>query len=604
MICRINHFIQLINIKGGGLLMKLIQIKNLSFNYYSFDEELQQKISHQALNDISIDIDEGSFVAILGHNGSGKSTLAQHLNGIYKSSKGDVLINGLNTKDDEHIWDIKKTVNMVFQNPDNQIVTTIVQDDVAFGPENLGLPRDEIISRINFALDAVNMQEFRHSNISNLSGGQKQRIAIAGVLAMLPKCIVLDEPTAMLDPKGRQDIISTIKKLNKEKGITIVLITHYMEEVVDVDRLIIMEKGSVILDDTPINVFQNIDLLKSINLTVPISMEITHKLNELGHKITNDMLDINDFINKLIDIGIDKDYPEIECIHSLPSDEKIRLSKVSYTYSPNTVFEKLALSDINLTINRGDFFGIIGHTGSGKSTLIQMLNALTKPSVGDIFINRENIYKNKISLKHIRQQIGVVFQYPEYQLFEETVYKDVAFAPTNLGFSKEEIDQKVCHSLDIVGLDKSYYNKSPFELSGGEKRRVAIAGVLAMSPDVLVFDELTAGLDPHSRDEILRQIKDMQTSLNMTIVLVSHSMEDIAKVCNKLLVLNNGKIVFNTSLDEVFKNGKILENIGLDIPKYSKLFHMLNDGGYNFPTNVYTSDQCVNILNEILHKNI
>lgn len=583
--------------------MKFLQIKNLSFNYVSHNEETGEKTSYKAIDNISLDIEEGSFVAILGHNGSGKSTLAKHLSGILKGHQGEVLVEGLSTTDEKNMWDIRKKVGMVFQNPDNQIVATIVEDDVAFGAENLGLEREEIKKRIDFGLNAVNMQDFRHSTTSNLSGGQKQRIAIAGILAMEPKCIVLDEPTAMLDPRGRKEVIETIKKLNKEKGITIVLITHYMEEVIDADRLIIMEKGKVVLDDIPLNVFKNVEKIKELKLDVPESMEIIYNLNKKGHNIPLDSLSIEDLAKKLINIGFNKSiYEHIENNIEQEQEEKIKLKDIKYIYSPKTVFEKIALDNINLTINKGDFLGIIGHTGSGKSTLIQMFNALIKPSFGQVYINREEIYSNNKPLKDIRQKVGVVFQYPEYQLFEETVYKDVAFAPINMGLSKEEVDKRVKEALNTVFIDESYYNKSPFELSGGEKRRVAIAGILAMKPEVLIFDELTAGLDPYGREEILSQIKYMQQKLDTTIVLVSHSMDDVSKTCNKVFVLNNGNMALNGMVTQVFENGKMLESIGLDIPKCSKLFHILNENGFNFNTNIFTIDKCVDILNKTLNK--
>ncbi len=583
--------------------MKFLQIKNLSFNYVSHNEETGEKTSYKAIDNISLDIEEGSFVAILGHNGSGKSTLAKHLSGILKGHEGEVLVEGLSTTDEKNMWDIRKKVGMVFQNPDNQIVATIVEDDVAFGAENLGLEREEIKKRIDFGLNAVNMQDFRHSTTSNLSGGQKQRIAIAGILAMEPKCIVLDEPTAMLDPRGRKEVIETIKKLNKEKGITIVLITHYMEEVIDADRLIIMEKGKVVLDDIPLNVFKNVEKIKELKLDVPESMEIIYNLNKKGHNIPLDSLSIEDLAKKLINIGFNKSiYEHIENNIEQEQEEKIKLKDIKYIYSPKTVFEKIALDNINLTINKGDFLGIIGHTGSGKSTLIQMFNALIKPSFGQVYINREEIYSNNKPLKDIRQKVGVVFQYPEYQLFEETVYKDVAFAPINMGLSKEEVDKRVKEALNTVFIDESYYNKSPFELSGGEKRRVAIAGILAMKPEVLIFDELTAGLDPYGREEILSQIKYMQQKLDTTIVLVSHSMDDVSKTCNKVFVLNNGNMALNGMVTQVFENGKMLESIGLDIPKCSKLFHILNENGFNFNTNIFTIDKCVDILNKTLNK--
>lgn len=582
--------------------MKFLQIKNLSFSYV-FEDENGKKTKYKALDNITLDIQQGSFVSILGHNGCGKSTLAKHLSGILKGNDGEVLVDGLSTYKEENIWQIRNILGTVFQNPDNQLVASIVEDDVAFGPENLGLSREEIKKRISFALKAVNMEDFRHSQTSNLSGGQKQRIAIAGILAMMPKCIVLDEPTAMLDPQGRKEVIQTIKKLNKEKGITIILITHYMEEVIDCDRLIVMEKGKIALDDTPINVFKNIDKIEELKLDIPEAMEIASRLNKKGFNISTNSLSIEDLASNLLKIGFKTDnFVLPKSIVKNNNNEIINLKNINHIYNKDTVFEKMALKDINLTINKGDFLGIIGHTGSGKSTLIQIFNALIKPTCGEVYINRQNIYTSNIMLKNIRQQVGVVFQYPEYQLFEETVYKDVAFAPKNMGLDKEEVDKRVKQALDMVFIDESYYDKSPFDLSGGEKRRVAIAGILAMNPDVLVFDELTAGLDPFGREQMLSQIKHMQTKLNKTIVLVSHSMDDVSKTCEKVIVLNNGQIVINDDVTKVFEKANLLENIGLDIPKYSKLFHILNEKGYNFNTNILNINQCIEVLNNMLNK--
>ncbi|MFI3231086.1 MAG: energy-coupling factor transporter ATPase [bacterium] len=606
--------------------MSFLQIKNLSFEYSSYSEETQGQVLFKALDNIDLTIEKGSFVAILGHNGSGKSTLAKHFSGILTGTSGEVIVNNRSTSKEENIWDIKKDVGIVFQNPDNQIVASIVEDDIAFGVENLGLPREEIKERINFALESVGMSEFRDATINNLSGGQKQRVAIAGILAMQPQCIVLDEPTAMLDPSGRKEIINIIKKLNKQKNITIILITHFMEEVVDAERLVVMEKGRVILDDTPLEVFKNIDYIKKIKLDVPEGLDIAHSLNKLGHNLPLDSLTLEGFAKNLIKYGLENNLinelnldtqEEKEKVDN-PNLEKLKLKNITHTYSEGTVFERTALSDINLTINHGDFLGIIGHTGSGKSTLIQMLNALIKPSQGDIYLNRVNMYdfskssNNKktnkklknINLREIRKKVGVVFQYPEYQLFEETVYKDVAYAPNNMNLPKEEVDKRVIEALNIVSIGENYYNKSPFELSGGEKRRVAIAGIIAMRPDILVFDELTAGLDPFTREEVLSQIIKMQNDLNLTIVLVSHSMEDVAKVCNRIIVLNKGKCILNNNIENVFKNNELLEEIGLDVPKYSKLFEIINkEYGYGFSTNVYKLKDCVKILDNNLKNN-
>lgn len=256
--------------------MNLIEFQNVSFTY-EIDEEDDKVTRIEVLKDLNLTIEKGSFVAILGHNGSGKSTIAKLTNGIHFPESGKVLVDGQETKDDDSIFDIRKKVGMVFQHPDNHIVSSIVEEDVAFGVENLGIAPDECRRRVDEALKTVGMYEYRTKAPNKLSGGQKQRVAVAGIIAMKPECIVLDEPTAMLDPSGRKEVIETVKKLNKEEGITIVLITHYMDEAVQADRVIVFDKGQIKLDDTPANVFKEVDRIKSLGLDVPQSTELIHR---------------------------------------------------------------------------------------------------------------------------------------------------------------------------------------------------------------------------------------------------------------------------------------------------------------------------------------
>ncbi len=273
----------------------IIEVKNITFEYEDSDQK------DTVLKDFSLNIERGSFTVILGHNGSGKSTLAKLLNGLYKVTDGEILVDGISTSDEEHEIEIKRRVGLVFQNPDNQLVASIVEEDVAFGPENLGHAPDVIRAEVDEALKSVGMYEFRKSTPHRLSGGQKQRIAIAGIIAMKPDCIVLDEPTAMLDPKGRAEIISTIKKLNRENGITIVLITHFMEEAVDADRVIVMDSGKIVADSTPKDIFSNIKLLKEVGLDVPQTTELLYRLKSGGMNITTDVISIEESAQKIYD---------------------------------------------------------------------------------------------------------------------------------------------------------------------------------------------------------------------------------------------------------------------------------------------------------------
>ena len=278
----------------------------------------------------------------------------------------------------------------------------------------------------------------------------------------------------------------------------------------------------------------------------------------------------------------------------------IKINHLTHVYGEGTAFEKRALDDINLEIGDGEFIGLIGHTGSGKSTLIQHLNALLVPSSGEVLLNGENIYADKSKLKSIRQRVGLVFQYPEHQLFEMTVYKDVAYGPGNLGLSQEEIDKRVRSAFETVGLGEDIYDKSPFELSGGQKRRAAIAGVLAMEPEVLILDEPTAGLDPRGRDEILDAIKKMHDMRKITVILVSHSMEDVAKLVDRIIVLSHGKTAIVGTPREVFFQREKLESIGLAAPQISYVFSELIKKGYDVPSDVYTVAEATDVLYKFL----
>lgn len=270
----------------------------------------------------------------------------------------------------------------------------------------------------------------------------------------------------------------------------------------------------------------------------------------------------------------------------------INIKDLNYVYSPGTPFEKTALKNINLEVEQGEFIGLIGHTGSGKSTLVQHLNGLIKPTNGDIIIEDINISENKVNLKSIRQKVGLVFQYPEYQLFEDTVYKDIAFGPRNLGLSEEEIHKRVKDSMEIVGLDyEDLKERSPFELSGGQKRRVAIAGVIAMNPKVLILDEPTAGLDPRGRDEILGEIHELFKKEAITIILVSHSMEDVAKLVDRILVMHNSQIVMDDEPREIFKRADELEEIGLGIPQITSFMRAYKAQGNDVRTDILTVEE-------------
>ena len=269
----------------------------------------------------------------------------------------------------------------------------------------------------------------------------------------------------------------------------------------------------------------------------------------------------------------------------------LKTEKLCYTYSSGTILENTAIKDISIDIEKGELIGLIGHTGSGKSTLIQHFNGLLRPTSGSIYVNDRDIWADKSKIRQVRFTVGLCFQYPEYQLFEETVEKDIAFGPKNMGLKEDEIKKRVLEAIHFVGLSESYLDKSPFDLSGGEKRRVAIAGVMAMEPQILILDEPCAGLDPKGRDTVLGLIKEYREKTGSTVIIVSHSMEDIAKIATKVLVLNNGEVAMYGNVDEVYSHGEELAEMGLSIPEMTKLFITLKEKGYNVRTNIYTVEE-------------
>lgn len=282
----------------------------------------------------------------------------------------------------------------------------------------------------------------------------------------------------------------------------------------------------------------------------------------------------------------------------------INFKNVSFIYGEKTPFEKLALDNIDLTIKKGEFVGIIGHTGSGKSTLIQHFNGILKPTSGDVFIGDMNTKDKTLAKSGLRYKIGLVFQYPEYQLFEETIEKDIAFGPRNMGLSEEEVTERVKEAMELVGLDyETKKDKSPFEISGGQKRRVAIAGILAMKPNILILDEPTAGLDPKGRDELFFQIKNLYEKNNITIVLISHSMEDVAKLVNRIIIMKDGHIHLDKKTKEAFSDVDDLKRVGLDVPQITELMDVLRKNGHNFSKNILTVDEAFSEIKRELRNN-
>ena len=589
--------------------MSMVKTDKLVFEYEKRDEEGNVIGKQRAIDEVDIQIEKGRFIAILGHNGSGKSTFAKHINALLVPGGGTMWVGGRDTKDEDELWNIRQSAGMVFQNPDNQIIATVVEEDVGFGPENLGVPTKEIWQRVDDALEKVGMTEYRYRSPNKLSGGQKQRVAIAGVVAMRPECIVLDEPTAMLDPNGRKEVIRTVRDLQKQEKVTVILITHYMEEVTDADYIYVMDKGKVVMEGKPEQIFSKVDLLKHYRLDVPQATAVADELIRKGFPVSAGTLTREALCREVVSLArergriqdpLGKEEYRDEVKSRPDGDPVLRLKNLNYIYNPGTAYEKHAMKGVDLDIWQGEFIGIIGHTGSGKSTLIQHLDGLIRATGGELFFQGENIYQEGYSMKTLRQQVGLVFQYPEHQLFEADVLSDVCFGPKNQGLSDEECRQRAKEALQMVGFPETLYNASPFDLSGGQKRRVAIAGVLAMRPKVLVLDEPTAGLDPKGRDDILDQIALLQKTTHMTVILVSHSMEDVARYVDRIIVMNRGEKIFDDTPKRVFRHYKRLEEVGLAAPEVTYLMHELRAQGIPVSTDITLVEEAADEIERVL----
>lgn len=587
----------------------MIECRGVSFSYDG---------ATPALDGIDLNIEDGEFFCILGGNGSGKSTFAKHLNALLQPDAGTVRIDGMDASDPELVYDIRSTAGMVFQNPDDQLVATLVEDDVAFGPENLGVPSAQIAQRVRDVLKAVGLVGFERHETHALSGGQKQRVALAGVLAMEPRVLILDEASSMLDPRGRKGLMKACRALHN-RGMTIVMITHFMEEAAEADRVAVFRAGRVAMLGTPEKILTRADELVQLNLDMPASCCLGRALREKGVPVCAQVREA-DMVAEItqaytersgLDIaerpsasdshvldngfsapdGIAASEPVIEISHlshsySLSARERRRWRKRSATADasskqalwgndPNSPW---ALRDVSLAVRRGEFLGLAGHTGSGKSTLVQHLNGLIRPQEGSVCALELDLSSKKDAAA-VKAKVGVVFQYPERQLFAETVAQDVAFGPHNLGLSQDEVARRVASSLTRVGLDLATIgDKSPFELSGGQQRRVAFAGVLAMEPEVLVLDEPMAGLDPAARRDFLELIGRLHDE-GLTVVMVSHSMDDLANCCDRIVVMNEGAVFAEGTPSQVFAHADELKSVGLGVPAAQRMALALAQAG-------------------------
>lgn len=530
----------------------MIKIRDMEFEYFDRDDEGNLTEMINAIRGINFDAKKGEFIAIVGRNGSGKSTFAKILNRLLVPIEGTVIIDGIDATDEDNILAVRKKVGMVFQNPDDQLIGSIVAEDVAFGAENIGIAHNKLWERVLDSIKRVGLSVRRadgktdemkiaKKRINQLSGGEKQKVAIAGVLAMKPLCIVLDESTSMLDTESRWDILAKMKELNEKDNITVILITHIMEEALLADRIYVMDKGKMVMQGRKEQIFANEEKLENYGLECPMAVKVARYLYDQKVIRTPELYSVHALAERIKvehpelfwkDVAM----PEAELNHIKTNPvNAIIYDNVSFSYG-----EKPAIRNLSLTINKGEYVAIMGKTGAGKSTLLQMIPGFIKPDSGNVYVDGVDVNDRTTDKQSLRCKIGYVFQYPEQQLFARNVYEDVVFGPRNIGVSEVEAEKRAYEAIELVGLPQDVYDIPVNKLSGGQKRRVALAGVLAMKPEYLILDEPTAGLDPCGKREMLQIIDILHRDAGITIITISHDVEGVAEYADRLIMLDKG----------------------------------------------------------------
>lgn len=547
----------------------MIEVRDLHFGYQP---------DRPILRGIDLDIQEGSYVGIVGSNGSGKSTFTKHLNSLLLPTRGTVRVDGVSTSDDP---DAARTlVGMVLQNPENQIVGTVVEDDVAFGPENLRLEHDELVRRVDEALARVRLESCRGRGAETLSGGQKQRLAIAGILAMRPRYVVVDEPTSMLDPVGRREVIQCLEDLH-QAGVTVIHVTHLLEELLGADRILAMELGEVTFDGSPRDLFLDRLRMERLRLELPAPAALALALEQQRGITKGVPWDLGGLLEHLGASSREaaEDPREASSRQQPPrrsgQGAMLHGEGLAMEYSVGSPLQVTALRGVDLVLQPGELLGLVGSTGSGKSTLIQLLAGLLEPTSGAVH------YPDDVDPRRLYRSVGVVFQQPEDQLFEPTVFEDVAYGPRQLGVPEADLEPLVRRALDLLGLPTDeILRRSPFDLSGGEKRRVAIAGILSMRPRVLIFDEPTAGLDAHARRLLQGTLQNLHESGEATVLVVSHDMDLLAEMATRIVLLHDGLVLADAPPVEVFSRSREIRRAGLEAPYPAEVLSRLAEDGW------------------------
>jgi len=574
-----------------------IVIKNLRYKY--------PRGKKDALNGINLEIKEGEFVAIMGPNGAGKTTLLLTLNGIIPHSiggsmRGHVYIDDMDTAR-HRIFELATKVGMVMQNPETQIFMPNVEAELAFGPENLMVPSDEIGRRIKWALSITRLEGLEERSPMQLSGGQKQVVAVAASLTMMPKYLVLDEPTSQLDPYGTDMVFKTVKQLNEEQEITVIMASHKSELIAEyAHRVILLNEGQIVFDGTPEEAFMEQKLLKEIKVKIPQITDLAHRLKydlKVMDESEKSFVKLSDAVNWLKKAVNEKriafkssNLDEIRENEFLKTEGEIAIDVQNVRFVYPTGVE--ALKGINLKIRVGEFIAIVGQNGAGKTTLVKNITGVLRPTQGRILLHGKDIAE--LSVAEIARTIGMVLQNPDHQLFANSVKDEIMFGPRNLGLSEEEIEKRVKDAMKLVELPEEYLEYHPLALSWGDRQKVAIASILAMDPSILILDEPTTGQDYSGRHRVLELASRLNKELNKTIIMITHDIDLVAMYASRTIVMGKGLVLLDDKTREVFKHPEILEQTYLSPPQITRLAQMLTE--YGAPSDPLSVDEFVKTI--------